>query len=63
MIAEAETKDMMEEIQSQKKEEDEDEEEGPPPGWESTVLPPPPISAAEISGIFNQSVFRGSVND
>ncbi|KAH0894418.1 hypothetical protein HID58_056847 [Brassica napus] len=60
MIAEAETKDMMEEIQSQKKEEDEDEEEGPPPGWESTVLPPPPISAAEISGIFNQSVFRGS---
>ena len=72
MIAEAETKDMMEEIQSQKKEEDEDEEEGPPPGWESTVLPPPPsppisavttATAAEISGIFNQSVFRGSVND
>ncbi|KAF3505746.1 hypothetical protein F2Q69_00009240 [Brassica cretica] len=58
MIAEAETKDMMEEIQSQKKEEDEDEEEGPPPGWESTVLPPPPISAAttataaEISGVY-----------
>ncbi|CAN6818554.1 unnamed protein product [Brassica oleracea] len=58
MIAEAETKDMMEEIQSQKKEEDEDEEEGPPPGWESTVLPPPPsppisavttATAAEIS--------------
>nr|VDC99558.1 unnamed protein product [Brassica oleracea] len=52
MIAEAETKDMMEEIQSQKKEEDEDEEEGPPPGWESTVLPPPisaVTTAAEIS--------------
>ncbi|KAH0854885.1 hypothetical protein HID58_031349 [Brassica napus] len=58
MIAEAETKDTMEEIQTQKKEEEEDEEEGPPPGWESTVLPPPiaavttavnSTTAAEIS--------------
>ncbi|KAJ4880932.1 Protein LOL2 [Raphanus sativus] len=45
MIAKAETRGVMEDMQTRKKEE---EEEGPPPGWESIVLlppPPPPISA------------------
>ncbi|KAG2318473.1 hypothetical protein Bca52824_011686 [Brassica carinata] len=44
MIAEAETRGVMEEEMQTQKKEEEEEEEGPPPGWESTVLPPP-ISA------------------